>query len=378
MPQASRRWALVVSIALLASCADASLPESQIRLDDPMPALRLDSAGSVVIGGTTPASGPEFRHRNGYLSLIVGDSSLAVLDGVEIHWFDQQGRFLESVGRKGGGPQEFALLQAGCIVEKGSVLVDDVANGRLALVVRGRGVVNVLSQSVGSLSPGGCPGDGSYVLTRTSRPSAGTRAVVLERHDLNGRGVSAETQIDVPPVLGSSKAVLLATDHTWMTVGERHTDRLKWYRRPRGEVVTRRLVSDRARDPAAGFPEADGPGIENGHSSTGQLALFDQLVAGDHGTVWIRLTLLRKDRVHTWLHLSPSLGKVIARLDLPIEQDLRRRAERPPPLPIAFVGNCVWMREHDEDGGVRFVRYRLLGSTPAREHSATRSRRADC
>lgn len=214
IPGMMRGLALAGTV-LLAACGDAARPQAVVRdsvgvriVENHRPALdeaagwRVDDAPMLQIGEAEGA--PEYQLSNvrGAVRLAGGGVVVANGGSRELRYYDARGRFLRAAGGEGGGPGEFASLDA-LVAYRGdslaawdagprrvSVFGPDGTFGRAATV---RGLSSVTARLRAAFA------DGSLVLEPTGTADDYIRMASGERRDsvsfvrVTADGVLADT-----------------------------------------------------------------------------------------------------------------------------------------------------------------------------------------
>ena len=118
------KWAVTALLAPAILAAQANV-QTLPSFSDASPGLRVDNTAFLEFGSEPTAAFDEFSSRVRRSSpAVFSDGTVALGDEASIVLFDQTGRFLLRIGRRGGGPGEFGGQGVdGLCVVKGDTLV---------------------------------------------------------------------------------------------------------------------------------------------------------------------------------------------------------------------------------------------------------------
>jgi hypothetical protein len=154
-------------------------------------AFRLAPAPFVQVGGLQSDPATELDSRHPWLSAtLLTDGRIVVPDFSRLMFYDQTGRFLRAVGRRGQGPGEFTQIREICQLQGDTLLVVDYSDGRVTVWTPQGEHVRTYPRP-GFIPIGGCFSDGSVIVQRPPEDaSVGRDGVPHDRIRLNGSLVS--------------------------------------------------------------------------------------------------------------------------------------------------------------------------------------------
>jgi hypothetical protein len=169
----------MMAIACMVGCEDG---------DGPSPVTVRDSSGIAIVENTTPlweegerwrvspepvvsigaveAPGPyQFYDVRGAVRLGTGEIVVADFTSNQIRWFDAKGTFVRTVGREGGGPDEFQAILGMWRTPGDSLAVLDYGNARMTMLgpEGNLGRLFRAAQEGALAQPLGVFGDGSFL-----------------------------------------------------------------------------------------------------------------------------------------------------------------------------------------------------------------------
>lgn len=356
-----RLFSRVAACACLAACggrADAGLGDGAAR----------DSAGIRIVESARPTGGDaapwsvdslpaleigrvegaaEYQLGRVQGAVRLGDGRVAVADGNanEVRFYDPRGRFLRAAGRRGGGPGEFATLDAMLPYRGDSVAVWDARQRRLTVLGADGGPGRTTTVAVGGVSAAlrGVFADGAFVLEPAPGLDAFLRMEEGERRDSvryvrhTADGVAADTlgaRAGRELVAGraggtiSQQGVLLGRDAYFAARGDRAylgesdayrvdvidaSGRMRMsIRRPgaprpasRADLAQARAAAEeRRRERAEQIARVTG-GAASAPAlgelpARATLPAFDQLLADADGNLWVRDYQVARDAPSRW------------------------------------------------------------------------------
>ena len=352
---------------------------------------RIELVHELTIGADPSGPQYEFAALGSATAAKSGVVCVSAFDGrnAEIRRFDQAGRYRGTVGRRGGGPGEYEILEGLALVGDSLLVVFDAGQRRLLLFDT--------AGTYRSQFPvaGGAPGVGSSFATFADG-TIGIRSLTLPRG--SSYSATVATRLVRYSLAGDVRDSVAVPSRTWgkIEIGHRSLGRRTSFAaesifvmlRDGGIALAHTMAYSILVRPAGGAPftitRGDRPLPIEGREradweelaqlvprSAGRLTiprrkpLIRELLSDDVGRLWVGVYTIAAYRepsprtnastprgLSMWEHNAYDVfdqrGRHLGRLDL-----------KPFSKLLTIVGDRIWVSEETEDGGSALVRYRM-------------------
>ncbi|MBB4639230.1 6-bladed beta-propeller [Longimicrobium terrae] len=190
-------WLAAVAGAFVVATAPLG-SQPVVRMDARDQALRREARQLHAVGAAEGRGADVFGGVAGVA--FDGAENLYVLDRVNarVAVFDSAGRFVRTLGRRGGGPGEFSLPQQMAVTRAGEVIVSDAGHGALIIFGRDGSARSVRYPGVGTLMG----------RTLAPHPRGGVVSLAMGNPAAGGaNAIGEETLLWIPTGAGASRTL---------------------------------------------------------------------------------------------------------------------------------------------------------------------------
>lgn len=363
---------LHLSVALIAFCAAfASVPTAfaQKIVERDSAGIRIVEnpsreatainffVGNVLldIGGAKDDANDELK-TNSVWSVRLNANTIVVTENRSVGLFDNRGKRIASIGREGAGPGEFRSADKLCKTRGDTVVVNDVRNGRFAVIHGQRVVRTTLTGTYGS-SLAGCFDDGTVLLTSTpfsdGSPSSITR---LNRVTLNGTLVNTFPSMTFQTSHAVTHSLLprITVRGQRVYAGDGATSEVRVYSANARLMQIIRTADLPKRITAADAERAlatASPRVKNSPRPE-FFPTFAQLQVDERGRLWVQDYVQRPPEFMHWTVFDFD-GRLLGRIKLPGPANGTSNSV------ISFEANAVQLYHFDADGFAH-LQYRTI------------------
>lgn len=316
------------------------------------------------VGGLNDDPARELGRDGGHHAVVLSNGTIVVSDRTRIAYFDARGKFIGSVGRKGGGPGEFELVGAMCVRTGDTLQVNDGGIHRTTIIAPDRAIVRIVpGRRTGELK--GCL-DTKWTITTELFPKGdgwtqwvhvrgvaddGVPRVDFGDFPLRGMGVAMRTGA----LAGHGSRLALGSGIEPSVEVHDTTGRLVQLIR-----LDEKPASITAAEMEAGVGMTQGANLKTGASfkvptpkgAPMTWPAYGELRYDPLGRLWMED--YTKQLGTGWWTVFAASGESLGRMQLP------KSAKGTPPLVVGFTRDAVLVRRLDDDGAPHVTAYRLI------------------
>ena len=316
------------------------------------------------VGGLNDDPARELGKDGGRHAVVLSNGTIVVSEQTRIVYFDARGKFVGSVGRKGGGPGEFELVGAMCVRKGDTLQVNDGGMHRTTIIGPDRAIARIVpGRRAAELT--GCT-DAAWTITTEIFPKGDGWTQWVHVRGVNDDGVPRVDFGDFP-LRGMGVTIrtgALAAHGSRVALGSGIEPSIDVHDTT-GRLVQRLRLDEKAA-PITAAERKSGVGMMQGvNGKTGASMKLSTPTGG--AMTWPAYGELRYDplgrlwmedytkQISTgWWTVFAASGEALGRMQLP------KLANGRLPLVVGFARDAILIRREDDDGAPHVTAYRLI------------------